>query len=112
MWRTFTRSAAKGRSVRISDIRPRILLRQPTKGRFREAAPQRRLALDRRLWAENSVIDRRSYHASCSKRYRCMSGQLAYLSQNIGVAPLKWDNLEIDKQLLHTMLHKVQRTFI
>jgi hypothetical protein len=40
--------------VRISDIRPRILLRQTMNGRFGEADPQRRNALDRRLRAENS----------------------------------------------------------
>ncbi|MGO4855531.1 hypothetical protein ACEN2S_22250 [Phaeovulum sp. W22_SRMD_FR3] len=34
-------------SVRISGIRPRILLRQAMSGRFGAAAPQRRHALDR-----------------------------------------------------------------
>ena len=40
---------------RISDIRPRVLLHQAMNGRFGEAAPQRRHALDRRLWAECSL---------------------------------------------------------
>jgi hypothetical protein len=38
---------------RISDIRPRILLRQAMNGRFGEAASRRWHTLDRRLWADH-----------------------------------------------------------
>jgi hypothetical protein len=39
-------------SSRISDIRPRILLRQAMSGRFGEVALKRRHALDRPVWAD------------------------------------------------------------
>jgi hypothetical protein len=49
----FGATAAKSRFVRISDIRPRILLRQAMNGRFGEAASRRWHTLDRRLWADH-----------------------------------------------------------
>ena len=45
-------------SVRISDIRPRILLLQAMNGRFGEAAPQRKNALERQLGADFDHGDR------------------------------------------------------
>ena len=75
-------------SVRISDIRPRILLLQAMNGRFGEAAPQRKNALERQLGAGNAPcrwgrlrpVTVRFLHFACGV---AMVGSVSLLSSGI-----------------------------